>query len=136
MRSVVNSHAKYRLRLITLRGTARRDDIARDVRFAVTDRVTVPQRRRYARVQVALALRVLPLSAEGAPDGDPIETRTRDLSADVRGMGRRRRRRVDPHHLHLAPQRRERGLVHRRGRPVVDDDHLVVVGRDSLLVAR
>jgi hypothetical protein len=73
---------EYRSRLITLRGTARRDDIAHYVRFAVTDRVTVPQRRRYARVQVALALRVQPLSAEGTPAGDPLETRTRDLSAD------------------------------------------------------
>jgi hypothetical protein len=73
---------EYRSRLITLRGSARRDDVARDLRFIVTDRVTVPQRRRHARVQVALPLRVSPLSADGAPAGDTIETRTRDLSAD------------------------------------------------------
>jgi hypothetical protein len=73
---------EYRSQLITLRGSARRDDVARDLRFAVTDRVTVPQRRRHARVQVALPLRVSPLSADGAPAGDTIETRTRDLSAD------------------------------------------------------
>jgi hypothetical protein len=73
---------EYRSQLITLRGSARRDDIARDLRFTVTDRVTVPQRRRYARVQVALPLKVSPLSADGAPAGDTIETRTRDLSAD------------------------------------------------------
>lgn len=73
---------EYRSQLVTLRGTARRDDVERDVRFAVTDRVTVPQRRRYARVQVALALRVAPLGADGVTDGDTIDTRTRDLSAD------------------------------------------------------
>ena len=42
---------EYRSQLISLRGTGRRDDVARDIRFAVTDRVTVPQRRRYARVR-------------------------------------------------------------------------------------
>lgn len=73
---------EYRSRLITLRGSARRDDVARDLRFTVTDRVTVPQRRRHARVQVALPLKVSPLAADGAPDGHTIETLTRDLSAD------------------------------------------------------
>jgi hypothetical protein len=73
---------EYRSQLITLRGTARRDDIENDARFTVTDRVTVPQRRRYARVDVALPLRVTPLGADGAPDGEAIDTVTRDLSAD------------------------------------------------------
>jgi PilZ domain-containing protein len=73
---------EYRSQLITLRGTARRDDIERDARFTVTDRVTVPQRRRYARVDVALPLRLVALGDDGAPAGETIETRTRDLSAD------------------------------------------------------
>jgi hypothetical protein len=76
---------EYRSQLISLRGTGRRDDVARDIRFAVTDRVTVPQRRRYARVEIALPLKLAPLREEDGSlvdAGDPIETRTRDLSAD------------------------------------------------------
>ena len=72
---------EYRSQLITLRGSARRDDDQGGLRFLLTDRVTVPQRRRYARVEVALPLRAVPLGAEGAA-GDAIETRTRDVSAD------------------------------------------------------
>ncbi len=75
---------EYRSQLVSLRGTARRDEIARDLRFTVTDRVTVPQRRRYARVEVALPLKLAPLRDEdgGTVTGEPIESRTRDLSAD------------------------------------------------------
>jgi len=73
---------EYRSQLITLRGTARRDEIEHDARFTVTDRVTVPQRRRYARVDVALPLRVVALDDDSATAGEPIDTRTRDLSAD------------------------------------------------------
>ena len=73
---------EYRSQLVTLRGQARRDEGDRDLRFGVTDRVTVPQRRRYARVEVALSLRLTPLTAEGTRAGDSIETRTRDVSAD------------------------------------------------------
>lgn len=73
---------EHRSQLITLRGTARRDDVEGDARFTVTDRVTVPQRRRYARVQVALPLKVTPLGDDDAPAGEAIETLTRDLSAD------------------------------------------------------
>lgn len=75
---------EYRSQLITLRGTARRDEVARDLRFTVTDRVTLPQRRRYARVEVALPLKLVPLAEEGGntASGDAIDTRTRDLSAD------------------------------------------------------
>jgi len=73
---------EYRSQLITLRGTARRDDMERDARFAVTDRVTVPQRRRYARVEVALPIRVMAVGDDGTERGDTIDTRTRDLSAD------------------------------------------------------
>lgn len=75
---------EYRSQLISLRGTARRDDIARDLRFTVTDRVTVPQRRRHARVEVTVPLKVAPLHEDGGSTvaGDPVETRTRDLSAD------------------------------------------------------
>lgn len=72
---------EYRSQLITLRGSARRDDDQDGLRFLLTDRVTVPQRRRYARVEVALPLRAVPLGAEGAA-GEAIETRTRDVSAD------------------------------------------------------
>ena len=50
--------------------------------FAVTDRVMVPQRRRHARVEVALPVLLTPLDASGAPVGEPVESRTRDLSAD------------------------------------------------------
>jgi hypothetical protein len=67
---------EFRSQLIMLRGTGRRDDVANDLRFSVTDRVTVPQRRRYARVDVALPLVLTP------PSGQPIVTRTRDVSAD------------------------------------------------------
>jgi PilZ domain len=75
---------EYRSQLISLRGTARRDDVSRDLHFKVTDRVTVPQRRRYARVEVALPLTLMPLHVEGGSmfAGEPIETHTRDLSAD------------------------------------------------------
>jgi hypothetical protein len=72
---------EYRSQLVTLRGSAHREDTTEDFRFTVTDRVTVPQRRRYARVEVALPLTVVPLSADGSA-GEAIETRTRDLSAD------------------------------------------------------
>jgi hypothetical protein len=50
----------------------------------VSDRVTVPQRRRHARVEVALSLSLVPLREEGGSlvAGEPVETRTRDLSAD------------------------------------------------------
>lgn len=84
--STVGSEAlltfEHRSRLITLRGSARRDDSDGDLRFMLTDRVTVQQRRRYARVEVALPLRAVPLGAEGAAAGEAIETRTRDVSAD------------------------------------------------------
>lgn len=73
---------EYRSQLITLRGTARRDDVERDLRFAVTDRVMVPQRRRHARVDVALPVTITPLDDGGQPSGEPIVTRTRDISAD------------------------------------------------------
>lgn len=66
----------YRSQLVTLRGTGRRDPFGRDLRFNVTDRVTVPQRRRYARVPVALAIALTP------PGGSQLDTRTRDVSAD------------------------------------------------------
>jgi hypothetical protein len=75
---------EYRSQLVSLRGTARRDDVAGDMRFTVTDKVTVPQRRRYSRVKVAVPLKLAPLREEGGAltTGDPIETRTKDLSAD------------------------------------------------------
>jgi hypothetical protein len=74
---------EHRSQLVMLRGSGRRDDGAQDLRFAVTDRVTVPQRRKFARVDVALPLTLTPLEdGGGAPAGDPIQTRTRDLSAD------------------------------------------------------
>jgi len=68
---------EYRSQLVMLRGTGRREENG-DLRFAVTDRVTVPQRRRYARVDVALPITLTPGSGAGAA----VETRTRDLSAD------------------------------------------------------
>ena len=73
---------EYRSQLVTLRGEARRDEVDRDLRFNVTDKVTVPQRRRHARVDVALPLRLTPLSAEGERAGETIQTHTRDISAD------------------------------------------------------
>lgn len=73
---------EHRSQLVTLRGQARRDEVDRDLRFTVTDKVTVPQRRRHARVDVALPLRLTPLTAEGARAGESIQTRTRDISAD------------------------------------------------------
>jgi c-di-GMP-binding flagellar brake protein YcgR len=74
---------EFRSQLITLRGAGRRDDSANDLRFEVTDRVTVPQRRRYARVETALPVTLTPLRADdGTGAGEPIEARTRDLSAD------------------------------------------------------
>jgi hypothetical protein len=73
---------EYRSQLITLRGSARRDEVERDLRFEVTDRVTVPQRRRHARVEVALPITITPLSDSGQLAGEPIVTRTRDISAD------------------------------------------------------
>lgn len=68
---------EYRSQLVMLRGTGRRGDNG-DLRFAVTDRVTVPQRRRYARVDVALPITLTPRDGSAAAVG----TRTRDLSAD------------------------------------------------------
>ena len=67
-------------RLVMLRGCARREEAT--LMFAVTDRVMVPQRRRYARVEVALPVLLTPLDASGAPAGEPVESQTRDLSAD------------------------------------------------------
>src|ERR687887_14059 len=54
-------------RLVMLRGRVRREDDG--LHFAVTDRVTVQQRRRYARVEVALPVLLTPLDAAGAPGG-------------------------------------------------------------------
>jgi PilZ domain-containing protein len=68
---------EYRSQLVMLRGTGRRGENG-DLRFAVTDRVTVPQRRRYARVDVALPITLTPSSGSGSA----VQTRTRDLSAD------------------------------------------------------
>ncbi|HET8672702.1 MAG TPA: PilZ domain-containing protein [Thermoleophilaceae bacterium] len=68
---------EYRSQLVMLRGTGRRGENS-ELRFAVTDRVTVPQRRRYARVDVALPITLTPSGGSGAT----VETRTRDLSAD------------------------------------------------------
>jgi PilZ domain len=73
---------EYRSQLITLRGSGRRDEVSHDIRFQVTDRVTVPQRRQHARVDVALPITITALSDGGQPAGEPIVTRTRDLSAD------------------------------------------------------
>lgn len=73
---------EYRSRLVTLRGQAQRAEADRDLHFTVTDKVTVPQRRRHARVDAALPLRLTPLTAEGERAGDTIQTRTRDISAD------------------------------------------------------
>jgi c-di-GMP-binding flagellar brake protein YcgR len=67
-------------RLVMLRGCARREEAT--LMFAVTDRVTVPQRRRYPRVEVAMPVVLTPLDAAGAPAGDPVASETRDLSAD------------------------------------------------------
>jgi c-di-GMP-binding flagellar brake protein YcgR len=67
-------------RLVMLRGRARREDDG--LRFTVTDKVTVEQRRRYARVEVALPVLLTPLGADGAPAGKPVETRSFDVSAD------------------------------------------------------
>lgn len=75
---------EYRSQLISLRGTARIEDLTRDLRFAVTDRVTVPQRRRYARVEVTVPLSLVPLAGDEGSEsaGDPVETQTVDISAD------------------------------------------------------
>jgi c-di-GMP-binding flagellar brake protein YcgR len=60
----------HRSQLVTLKGTGRRRD-DEEACFKVTDRVMVPQRRRYARVDVELPLTI-----------GSLGTRTRDLSAD------------------------------------------------------
>jgi hypothetical protein len=67
---------EYRSQLITLRGSGWRNAFGKDLRFRVTDRVTVPQRRRYARVPVALRVTLK------QPGGAAVETQTRDISAD------------------------------------------------------
>jgi c-di-GMP-binding flagellar brake protein YcgR len=63
-----------------LRGRARREDDG--LRFTVTDKVTVEQRRRYARIEVALPVFLTPLGADGTPAGNAVETRSFDVSAD------------------------------------------------------
>jgi PilZ domain len=73
---------EHRSRVVMLKGTVRPEDHGQ-VRFQVTDRVTVPQRRRSARVDIALSLEVTPLSEDGQPArGGAISTRTRDVSTD------------------------------------------------------
>jgi c-di-GMP-binding flagellar brake protein YcgR len=67
-------------RLVMLRGRARREDDG--LRFTVTDKVTVEQRRRYARIEVALPVFLTPLGADGTPAGNAVETRSFDVSAD------------------------------------------------------
>jgi hypothetical protein len=67
---------EYRSQLITLRGAGWRNAFGRELRFRVTDQVTVPQRRRYARVPVALPVTLTP------PGAAALETQTRDISAD------------------------------------------------------
>jgi PilZ domain len=73
---------EHRSRPVMLRGTAGLMELD-EVRFRVTDHVTVPQRRRSARVDVPLPLELIPLSDDGrAARGDTVTTRTRDVSAD------------------------------------------------------
>jgi PilZ domain len=60
----------HRSQLVTLKGTGGRRD-GGEACFRVTDRVMVPQRRRYARVEVELPLEL-----------GSVGTRTRDVSAD------------------------------------------------------
>jgi c-di-GMP-binding flagellar brake protein YcgR len=67
-------------RLVMLRGRVRREDDG--LHFTVTDKVTVEQRRRYARVEVALPVQLTPLGADGEPAGSPVATRSFDVSAD------------------------------------------------------
>jgi c-di-GMP-binding flagellar brake protein YcgR len=67
-------------RLVMLRGRARREDDG--LHFAVTDKVTVEQRRRYARVEAALPVMLTPLNGSGEPAGKPVATRSFDVSAD------------------------------------------------------
>ena len=66
---------EHRSQLVMLRGAVRRES-ADEVRFRVTDDVTVPQRRRYARVDVPLRVELTPTG------GDTVTSRTRDVSAD------------------------------------------------------
>jgi hypothetical protein len=75
---------EYRSQLISLRGMARIDEVLNDLRFAVTDRVTVPQRRRYARAEVSVPLTLVPLAGDDGNEaaGDAVETQTVDISAD------------------------------------------------------
>src|SRR4051794_34965180 len=61
-------------RLVMLRGGVRGEDDG--LLFTVTDKVTVEQRRRYARVEVALPVLLTPLGADGAPAGKPVATRS------------------------------------------------------------
>jgi PilZ domain len=72
---------EFRSQLVVLRGSGRRDEGTGELHFAVTDRVMVPQRRHYARVDVALPVKLTP-AGEGTAPSDPIESQTRDLSAD------------------------------------------------------
>jgi hypothetical protein len=73
---------EHRSRVVMLKGTARPQDLG-EVHFQVTDHVTVPQRRRSARVDISLALELEPLSGDGqATPGSTVTTRTRDVSAD------------------------------------------------------
>jgi c-di-GMP-binding flagellar brake protein YcgR len=71
---------EHQSRLVMLRGRVRREDDG--LHFTVTDRVTVEQRRRYARVEVALPVLLTPLGQNGEPAGKPVETRSFDVSAD------------------------------------------------------
>src|SRR6266516_8223919 len=58
---------EHQSRLVMLRGRVRREDDG--LHFTVTDRVTVQQRRRYARVEVALPVLLTPLKGCGEAAG-------------------------------------------------------------------
>ena len=87
------------------------------------------------------AARRAPASRPGDASRAPsMRSPTRSPSAsrepEVRGTGRRRRRRVDPLEAEVPAERRDQPTASTGcGRPVVDDDHLVVVGVDAALAA-
>jgi hypothetical protein len=72
--------------LVMLRGAIYRGSSPQDLRFAVTNRPrATEQRRKAARLPIALPVTLVPVDAGGAPTDEPRRTLTRDIS--IAGIG-------------------------------------------------
>jgi hypothetical protein len=68
-------------RLAAIRGVVVIGPGPQDLRFRAADHAQLPNVRRVARLSVAVPGTLHPLGADGEPTGEPLEIRTKDVSA-------------------------------------------------------